>query len=145
MSRITGLNAYGALLTTYHRLKKDLHNHLNESGVTWPQFHALYHIGEQGIPSHELARELNCNASNMTGLIDRMMENDWVYREHSVEDRRIWLIKLTEKGTALKGSLLPAYQRRIEERMGVLNEQELAVLHTLLDKLKNGTREERRP
>ncbi|MGE5653857.1 MAG: MarR family winged helix-turn-helix transcriptional regulator [Bacillota bacterium] len=145
MAGAAGLDVYGLLISTYQRMKKDLHNQLTESGVTWPQFHALYHIGEQGVPAHELAKELNCNASNMTGLIDRMMENDWVYREHSAEDRRIWLIKLTPKGVAMKGQLIPAYQRLIEERMGVLDTQELTMLHALLDKLKNGAREERKP
>ncbi len=142
MSASRGLEAYGALISTYHRLKKELHGKLAESGVTWPQFHALYHIAERGIAAHDLARELNCNASNMTGLIDRMMENDWVYREHSAVDRRIWLIKLTDKGVALKESLIPAYHRCIEERMGALDDQELTTLRALLDKLKNGAREE---
>lgn len=137
-----GLDAYGALISTYHRLKKELHGKLAESGVTWPQFHALYHIVGQGIAAHDLARELNCNASNLTGLVDRMTENDWVYREHSAADRRIWLIKLTDKGVALKDRLLPAYHRCIEERMGALDAQELTTLRVLLDKLKNGAREE---
>lgn len=142
MSGNTGLDVYGTMLSTYHRLKKDLHNKLAESGVTWPQFHALYHIDEPGIPAHDLAKELNCNASNMTGLIDRMMENEWVYREHSTEDRRIWLIKLTIKGAALKANLIPAHHRRIEERMNVLSEQELSTLQALLEKLKGSVLKE---
>lgn len=132
------LDAYRMLKCAYHRLRKDLHNKLAECGITWQQFHALYHIGEQGIPANELARELDCNASNMTGLVDRMIENNWVYREHSKEDRRIWLIKLTDEGSRLKAWLMPRHDKNIKDRMSVLNEQELAALKNLLEKLAYG-------
>jgi MarR family 2-MHQ and catechol resistance regulon transcriptional repressor len=129
------LDVYWIFKDAYHHIRKDLHNRLTDSGVTWPQFHALYHIEEKGTPPNELARELNCNASNMTGLIDRMIENNWVYREHSEEDRRVWMVKLTDEGKDLKAKLIPKHHQNIRERMGVLNEQELAALKSILEKL----------
>ena len=116
--------------------KKNLHSKLADCGVTWPQYHALYHIHEQGIPANELARELNCNASNMTGLIDRMIENDWVYREHSIEDRRVWFVKLTDEGLKRKNELVPQYRKSISEQMDVMNDEELRMLRDLLKRLK---------
>ncbi len=135
------LEVYWVLQDAYHSVKKDLHNKLDESGVTWPQFHALYHIDEVGTPAHDLARELNCNASNMTGLIDRMIENDWVYREHSKEDRRVWFVKLTPEGFRLKAHLIPLHKKNIHERMHVLNDEELSILKDLLKKLNNNEME----
>jgi MarR family 2-MHQ and catechol resistance regulon transcriptional repressor len=126
---------YWALQDAYHGIKKRLHGKLSDCGVTWPQYHALFHIQPEGIPANELARELNCNASNMTGLIDRMMENNWVYREHSHEDRRVWLIKLTEEGAQLKNRLVPQYKSNIEDEMNVLNTEELQTLSNLLKRL----------
>jgi MarR family 2-MHQ and catechol resistance regulon transcriptional repressor len=131
-------DVYLQLRNTTSRLKDELRKKLEEFGITWPQFHALYHIGKEGIPSNELARELHCNASNMTGLIDRMTENGWVYREHSAEDRRIWYVKLTKEGARLKAVMLPQHKENIEQRMGVLNDQELITLRTLLTKLMDG-------
>lgn len=133
----SAMDVYWALQDAYHSVKRDLHNKLAEQGVTWPQFHALYHIGEAGTPAHELAKELNCNASNMTGLIDRMIENNWVYREHCQADRRVWYVKLTEEGAQLRARLIPEYQQNIRDRMGVLNPEELNRIHALLKKLSS--------
>jgi len=133
------LDVYKALRDAYNGIKKELHNKLAQNGITWPQFHALYHIGDKGIPSHELAKELNCNASNMTGLIDRMEQNNLVYRVHCKDDRRVWLIKLTEEGKKLKEELMPRHQKNIEERMGVLTQEELKTLKSLLNKLMKVT------
>jgi len=129
---------YWLLRSTANRLKRELRGKIEEHGITWPQFHALYHIGDAGIPTNELAQELQCNASNMTGLIDRMSENGWVYREHSEEDRRVWYVKLTPRGRQLKEEVHPQHKRNIEERMSVLSQQELITLQKLLTKLSEG-------
>lgn len=131
------LDIYSILRKTTNGLRTYLHNKLADSGISWPQFHALYHIPEKGIPVNELAKELHCNASNITGLIDRMIDNNWVFRQHSEEDRRVWLIKLTDEGSALKARLIPEHHKNIRERLSVLSEQELTNLKILLQKLMN--------
>ncbi|MDD2282382.1 MAG: MarR family transcriptional regulator [Eubacteriales bacterium] len=128
-------DVYWLLRRTSFRLKAELRKKIEEHGITWPQFHALFHIGEQGLPANELARVLQCNASNMTGLVDRMSESGWVYREHSKEDRRVWLIKLTEEGKKLLAEVQPQHRRNIEERMGRLSDAELKTMGDLLGKL----------
>lgn len=135
-------DVYWLLRSTTSNLKVEFRRKIEEFGITWPQYHALYHIGEEGIPANELARELQCNASNMTGIIDRMTENSWVYREHSTEDRRVWLVKLTPEGAHLRNKVFPQHKRNIEKRMGVLSHEELAVLQKLLVKLKGRNAEE---
>ena len=67
-----------------------------------------------------------------------MEQNNWVYRVHCKDDRRVWLIKLTEEGKRLKEELIPRHQKNIEERMGVLSQEELKTLKNLLDKLMKG-------
>jgi len=120
-------------------LKETLRNKIEHNGITWQQFHALFHIEDSGIPFKDLALELQCNASNMTGIIDRMVENGWVYREHSQEDRRVWLVKLTEEGRELKDRLLPEHHHNIQSQMSVLDDQELETLAKLLEKLSGRT------
>jgi len=133
---------YWLLRSTTSRLKDEFRRKIEDFGITWPQYHALYHLGEKGLPANELARELQCNASNMTGIIDRMTENGWVYREHSAEDRRVWLVKLTKEGAKLRSEIIPRHQKNIENRMGVLTKQELRTLQGLLTKLRAGETEE---
>ena len=128
---------YRLLRATTFSLKKELGCRVESFGISWPQFHALYHIGGEGIQANELARELHCNASNMTGLVDRMVENGWVVREQSATDRRVWLIKLTFLGSELRAKVLPQYEKYVQERVGVLSPEELSLLHNLLMKLKD--------
>jgi len=129
---------YWLLRSTSSSLKDEFRKRIEEFGISWPQYHAMYLIGDKGIPANELAHELQCNASNMTGIVDRMSDNGWVYRERSAEDRRIWLVKLTEEGARLKAEIMPQYKQLIDRRMAVLNQEELTQLRQLLTKLKDG-------
>ena len=78
----------------------------------------------------------------MTGIIDRMTENGWVYREHSEADRRVWLVKLTPEGARLRAEILPQHKSYVEQRIGVLTPEELTALRELLIKLRDGHAEE---
>ena len=138
MESVTGREVYRSLRKTYRSLKREFKKIAEDNGLTWAQFHALYHINEEGIPFNYLSEHLHCHASNLTGLIDRMIEKGIVTREQSQEDRRVWLIKLTEKGRDFKNMLLPAYQDSIEDRFAVLKQEELDTLYRLLEKLREG-------
>lgn len=135
------LEVYNNFKKTYKKVKKDLREKLTETGYTWTQLHALYHIEDEGIPVNELAKELRCNASNITGLIDRMKEKDLVFRQHSTEDRRVWLVKLTDKGSQLKSKLYPEHRKNIKQRMQCLSHEELNNLKSILKKLHNNGKE----
>ena len=137
MEEYLGRAVYSALRKTYRSLKNEFRVVMQENGLTWVQFHALYHIDREGIAFNKLSEHLGCNASNLTGLIDRMIDKGIVYREQSKEDRRVWLIKLSEKGEEFKIKLIPEYRQEIEDRMAVLNQEELETLKNLLTKLRN--------
>jgi DNA-binding MarR family transcriptional regulator len=129
------LEVYRLLKKSFFTVKKHCREKLSSYGVTWPQYHAFYHISDEGTPFKELADHLGCNASNLTGLIDRMAENGWVYREHSKNDRRVWLVKLTDEGRELKNRLIPMHMQNIKERISYLSEEEQLTLKELLTKL----------
>jgi len=129
------VETYRSLKKVHYRIRRELRKKLNEKGVTWPQFHTLYHIKQEGIAFNKLAKKIHCNASNMTGLIDRMVKNGWVYRERSEEDRRVWLVKLTPEGEKLRERLIPEHMENIEKRMAFLSAEELKNLQHLLNKL----------
>lgn len=135
------IELYFELKETHKTLRAYLHNRLAENGITWPQFHALYHIPPEGIPANELACQLNCNSSNITGLTDRMIENGWVLRQSSITDRRVCLLILTPEGELLKNKLIPLHHENIKHRMSVLEDHELKELMKLLKKLKENVNE----
>lgn len=53
----------------------------------------------------EVAQELGCGPSNITGLIDKLEARGLVERRASKDDRRIRTVSLTRKGLGLRGRL----------------------------------------
>ena len=62
------------------------------------------------LPMHELANQLACDSSNVTGIIDRLEARGLVARRPSPDDRRVKHVVLTARGRRL--------QARLVERMG---------------------------
>jgi DNA-binding MarR family transcriptional regulator len=71
------------------------------------QCHVL-HLIEPGrpLPMGRLAATLSCDASNVTGLVDRLESRGLVRRRPSAEDRRIKVLDLTATGSRLRTQLL---------------------------------------
>jgi DNA-binding MarR family transcriptional regulator len=71
------------------------------------QCHVL-HLIEPGrpIPMGQLAETLACDASNVTGLVDRLETRGLVRRRPSAEDRRVKVLDLTPTGSRLRAALL---------------------------------------
>ena len=71
------------------------------------QCHVL-HLIEPGrpIPMGRLAETLSCDASNVTGLVDRLESRGLVQRRPSAEDRRVKVLALTPSGSRLRTLLV---------------------------------------
>src|SRR5204863_5907000 len=71
------------------------------------QCHVL-HLIEPGrpLPMSRLAATLSCDASNVTGLIDRLESRGLVRRRPSQQDRRVKVLELTPTGVRLRTQLL---------------------------------------
>jgi DNA-binding MarR family transcriptional regulator len=71
------------------------------------QCHVL-HLIEPGkpIPMGQLAQTLACDASNVTGLVDRLESRGLVRRGPSAGDRRVKVLHLTPTGSRLRALLV---------------------------------------
>jgi DNA-binding MarR family transcriptional regulator len=71
------------------------------------QCHVL-HLIEPGrpVPMGRLAETLACDASNVTGLVDRLESRGLVRRHPSASDRRVKVLDLTPSGARLRTLLL---------------------------------------
>jgi DNA-binding MarR family transcriptional regulator len=85
--------------------------HLSPSGAEFDlspvQCHVL-HLIEPGrpLPMSRLAETLSCDASNVTGLVDRLESRGLVRRLPSLRDRRVKVLQLTPSGSRLRAQLL---------------------------------------
>jgi DNA-binding MarR family transcriptional regulator len=71
------------------------------------QAFALRHL-EPGTPlaMSDLAEALHCDASNVTGIVDRLETRGLIARRGDDHDRRVKMLVVTEKGAELRKRLL---------------------------------------
>jgi DNA-binding MarR family transcriptional regulator len=71
------------------------------------QCHVLHLIEpRRPVPMARLAETLSCDASNVTGLVDRLESRGLVRRQASRQDRRVKVLQLTPTGSRLRTQLL---------------------------------------
>jgi DNA-binding MarR family transcriptional regulator len=61
---------------------------------------------EQPLPMRTLARKLCCDASNVTGIIDRLEERGLVRRAAAPGDRRVKMLVVTDSGLGVRTAIL---------------------------------------
>ncbi|MFG2664980.1 MarR family winged helix-turn-helix transcriptional regulator [Streptomyces sp. NPDC048387] len=110
-------------------------------GLTSTQAKVLAQL-EGPVPMRGLASLLACDASNVTGIVDRLEVRGLVRREPEPRDRRVKNVVATEAGRETI--------RRVREEMqatrgalDALDEAESATLYALLERLRPAM--ERRP
>lgn len=95
-----------------HSQKPWMMEAIAEFDITPQMAHALHVIPEaDSLTMSELANELSCDASNITGVVDRLQARGLAERKLSSEDRRVKCVILTAAGKRLR--------KRIDERFDV--------------------------
>lgn len=95
---ITPAQTCEELLNLLGRLKTTMFGIAERFGLTPVQLGALYAITHGDVTMGAVARTLHCDASNVTGIIDRLVRNHLVVRRESLADRRAKTLQLTPKG-----------------------------------------------
>jgi DNA-binding MarR family transcriptional regulator len=110
-----------------------------ELGLSPPQLFALRALKDgEPVPMSDLAEVLRCDASNVTGLVDRLEARGLVQRRAAEHDRRIRHLFLTDAGRRLRAE--------VGERLGrppagfaALSDAEARRLRDLLAKVAAGS------
>jgi DNA-binding MarR family transcriptional regulator len=104
--------------------------------ITMPQFKVmlfLWHARRARVGV--LAENLGIHLSNVTGILDRLVDAGFVCREDDAEDRRLVVSRLTPKGEATLAHLYDSRAASIGERLTKLTPDELQALRTGLGAL----------
>jgi MarR family transcriptional regulator, organic hydroperoxide resistance regulator len=76
---------------------------LRELGLSFAQAHTLRMLDpEQPMPMSALAERLFCDASNVTGLVDRLEARGLVARQPAEGDRRVKALTITPAGLEVR-------------------------------------------
>ncbi|MFD3993322.1 MarR family winged helix-turn-helix transcriptional regulator [Streptomyces sp. NPDC058583] len=81
-----------------------------------------------------LAETMTCDASNMTGIIDRLEKRGLVRREADAADRRVKNVILTAEGERVTDAIR-ARMRTTQEGLDRLSAQDRESLSTLLERI----------
>jgi DNA-binding MarR family transcriptional regulator len=94
------------LLYLYTESRRLAREQSSRYGVTATQLNVLKLLAEiGGLSLSSLSRRIQAQNSTVSGIVDRMERDGLVLRERSLEDRRVWVIRLTEKGQRLAGEV----------------------------------------
>jgi DNA-binding MarR family transcriptional regulator len=86
-------------------------NFLAPRGLTFLQFHILFKVGRNKmLRVSQLADLVGIHLSSLTRLLDRLIEQDLIYRYHDDEDRRVVRVELTETGSEQVNQIIADYK-----------------------------------
>ena len=125
---------------TRHRMAWDLEPWL-ELEISTPQLKALLLVSEEkGIRMRELAHRLGGSFSNATVLVDRLVERDLIERLAEPQDRRVVLVRSTEKGQRLIEQLVTSWRTLSTPMLETLTTEDLATVSSALRVLLKAVR-----
>jgi DNA-binding MarR family transcriptional regulator len=111
--------------------------------LTVPQVKSLFFITDAGYTNFKnLATALKVSPSNLTGVIDRLVEQGLVSRTENPQDRRMNSLKATDKGETLVSDLRERRISHLSQALSELTAKELITIVQGLDLLARVTEAE---
>ncbi len=127
--------AWQLLVKFFFTERADLPTLASEFELSPAQCHVLHLIEpDRLIPMGRLAEALACDASNVTGLVDRLESRGLVRRQPSPEDRRVKALELTPAGVRLRSKVLERMAKP-PDSLGRLSADEQRALVKILKRL----------
>ncbi|ENH96777.1 MarR family transcriptional regulator [Gracilibacillus halophilus YIM-C55.5] len=93
-------------------------------------FHILHLIENNGsLRMNEIAQKLSIKKSNVTPLIHKLTERNFIVRKKSEEDRRVTYIQLSDEGETFLAEKKAYLQKCVKQQLGKLNDEEKTTLY----------------
>ena len=106
--------------------------------LTPTQFSVLETLYSKGdLRIQDLIDSILATSGNMTVVIRNMVRDGWITRETDPEDRRAYVVSITDAGRKKIEEALPDHIKNIQRLMQVFNSGEQAELTELLKKFKH--------
>lgn len=114
--------------------------------TTLPRFDVLAALDRHrgGLTMTELSRTLEVSNGNVTGIVDRLVEQGLVVRVPIVSDRRATRVRLTASGRKSFGRMAAAHEQWISELLAEIPDGDTARMIGLLGHFSGRSRSELR-
>ncbi len=123
-------------------LSSELDKTLSKTGLNLSKFNILMIIrfvgGEEGIQQNEISKKLLVTPSNITKLLDKLETEDFITRNNKAGDKRVKIIKVTQKSITLIDNIWQEYNQKVNSLCPDIKEYELL---SLIDKLASWQKE----
>lgn len=103
-------------------------------GLTPMQSLAILMLVEP-MPMHKMTESFNCDASNVTGIVDGLQNKDLAGRFENSTDRRVRVVGLMPKGEELREKLINDLLGNVNPIFEKLNQEELNIFFGLINKV----------
>lgn len=107
--------------------------HLDMTSEQWVVLARLWE--EDGLNQKELAEKTLKDQANTTRILDKVVKKGWVQRLDAIDDRRAYVIYLTDEGKHVVQTTYPLVAKVKEKLAKGLSSEEINMLIALLDKL----------
>jgi len=113
-----------------------------EFETTLPRFDVLAQLERvsEGMTMGELSQRLMVSNGNITGLVDRLVEEGAIRRLPSQTDRRSTRVSLTPEGRKIFAAMSSAHAQWIDQVFAGVGREDKLRLYDLLGKLKGSAR-----
>jgi DNA-binding MarR family transcriptional regulator len=131
------------LFTCKEVIESEVRRRLRDSfDVTLPRFDLMAQLyrAPKAMTLGELSQRMMVSNGNVTGLVDRLLEQGLVSRRPSPKDRRAQLVSLTAEGRRFFGAMARANGDWIGEMLAGLSADDIETLMRLLAKTKASAR-----
>lgn len=137
-------NTFWLTMELMLRMKPRMLEVADEYKLTPQQLHVLGFLSDhQPHPMSWLATLLFCDASNVTGIVDRLVSLKLVKRVECETDRRVKMVQLTDHGEKLRNEIMQALTIESQARVDtMLTPEEQAHFREIVIKLLKATETE---
>jgi DNA-binding MarR family transcriptional regulator len=97
--------------------------------LTIPQLKSLFYISRHGrVNLSGLASGIRVTPANVTGIVDRLVEQGLLTRTPDTDDRRVSWLSVTDKGKTLINDLREGRAQEMRRILDKLTEEELSIV-----------------
>ncbi len=131
------------ILRTARAIEAEVRERLRVAfGITLPQFDVMAALQRkpEGMRMSELSRFLMVSNGNVTGIIDRLVDEKLVVRQAPKDDRRAIVVRLTARGSARFAAMAKAHEGWVNLLLSDFDAAEANVLIGYLDGLSGRIR-----
>jgi MarR family transcriptional regulator, 2-MHQ and catechol-resistance regulon repressor len=107
-----------AMARTHDELFDSIEMNVKEFGLTLSEFgvlEMLHHKGDQ--PVQKVADKILVTSGTITYVIDKLVKRELVSRKKCTNDKRVYYVSLTPKGSDLIAGIFPRHEAFLKERL----------------------------